>query len=904
MASGIDIGTLSGRIELEDNVSPSTVAIINKLDALEQRFESLGSRVAETAVGFFSATVALEAIKVGAEFAAEALKELTLGGAAAADVADNFERLTGNAGRLGETLLQTLREGTHATIDDLTLMKLVNSDLAAGMELTDQQFRDFADGAFALAQATGDDVTTALETMNDAMLTGRTRSLQMLTGKIDLTAAEDKFAASLGTVAEKLSAEEKLEAARLAIMESVTSATARLGEQTDGLDEKVAQLATQWANYKDQLGQAIATSPAVMHAFETIRDALVEAFGGDSQNMLETAVGWIDSIADSVSEYGPKVIDAFVQTKEWLVGAWEAISGAATEYGPIVVAALREVRDFILDVWTATTATWSALPDWFKEAAKGSVLLAGGLVAVGVGGKTAIDAFDQVINIGGNAITAMASWPTVMTNIGKEFSKFKDLLILADFSSLAGAGSSLRILANAAGAAIGPLGAVALAVGAIFIAWEIGKMEAVSDWFMNLGLMVQGYSAEERAAMIETDKLTQAMIAQSETAAAETEANAALSEQQVLLNETVRQLTEGTAAHNEVAQEHEEITRRTREEIAKQREAMEELKTAGTSYDETLKGIDASLIKVIEGHLKAGVSMNTLAAAYELTATQAKALNEVWQEEQKQIKETAKLWQEFATMQIEQGGTVLEQQIAKVEQWRTNTLAGIKQVGDEWKGMYDAVNAVADKALEGMMVDWDLLAQHSRQTLKDQADQAEATYRQALRNSSQYTSEFIDQLLKAWMAAENAVSQFGQTTEKVMQDASDAADRLGDKLDEVATKVKSGWTDAHGNPIDSITYTLGPGDPGYVDPKDPKNQNRGNMWDNGVPQFANGGIGDFGDGTLIEAHGKEAIIPLDRAGGFGGTNIFYVNGTATDVANKIATILMDKAKLNRRFGSI
>ncbi len=97
-------------------------------------------------------------------------------------------------------------------------MKLANQDLAAGMSLTDKQFGTLAKGAFALAQATGTDVKTGLETMNDAMLTGRTRALSLLTGKIDLIKAEEDYAKSLGSTTEHLTAEGKLEAAREAIL--------------------------------------------------------------------------------------------------------------------------------------------------------------------------------------------------------------------------------------------------------------------------------------------------------------------------------------------------------------------------------------------------------------------------------------------------------------------------------------------------------------------------------------------------------------------------------------------------------------------------------------------------------------------------------------------------------------
>lgn len=70
--------------------------------------------------------------------------------------------------------------------------------------------------------------------------------------------------------------------------------------------------------------------------------------------------------------------------------------------------------------------------------------------------------------------------------------------------------------------------------------------------------------------------------------------------------------------------------------------------------------------------------------------------------------------------------------------------------------------------------------------------------------------------------------------------------------------------------------------------------------------FREGGVGDFGAGTLAVLHGKEAILPLDRWDEMGGGNIvnnWVVNGSGRDVAREASEIIMRQLKTQRQYGT-
>jgi len=240
------------------------------------------------------------------------LPEMALEGSKISGVTTNFERLALGVGKVSTELLGALHEGTHRTIDDFSLITKVNSNLAAGLDLTAEQYRVASQGAFALAQATGIGVKEAFDKVNQALLTGQTRTLAQITGRINMQAAEEKYAKSIGTTVDHLSEAGKLEAQRLGILDALASSTNRLGVQIDGIGEFTDQLAAIWANFNIELDKTVANSPALLAAFEGVRDAVQKIFDENQADVIKRIASYIDAITIALIELAEIAVRVFV----------------------------------------------------------------------------------------------------------------------------------------------------------------------------------------------------------------------------------------------------------------------------------------------------------------------------------------------------------------------------------------------------------------------------------------------------------------------------------------------------------------------------------------------------------------------------------------------------------------
>lgn len=851
MADNLEVGTLSGRIELEDRLGPAVAEINNKLDLLNEKFSKTHSSALHAAEGFLGAELALEGIKKGAEFVVDALKELTIQGSHAADIEDTFHRMTEAAGLAGDTLKSKLSAALHGTVTDADLMVRVNQNLAAGLKLTEDQAETLAQGAYSLAKATGEDATGALDKLSDAMVTGRVRSIQLLTGKIDLAAAEDRYAAKLGTTADRLSEEGKQGAIQAAILDKVKEATARVGDQQERLADKIARVQTNAKNFIEELAISVATSPRVVKAFDDIENILSKAFGVDKEALIQTITDKIGYLAEKAVEAAQMIVSG--------------IQGAIQIYND------------------------------YSGAINGTTLALGGAYSAAVVFTEALEAYKVVaesVKVLTMEVTA-ATW-----------------------------------------AAQGGLIAAAAALGA-FIGYKIGQLEPISDFFEGLALRVEGYSAAEVDAMIATDHATQKAVesfnplldAQEKSKKAAEEHKVAAENQA----KAQKEAAEATAKQTEEQRKQALIMSQTREEAKKYAEALKEINFVTGDWKKVLEGISGETVSAVKYYLDAGVALDKLAAAYALTDTEAKAIQKSWQIGNETIK--------TQTIAAKELSDAWENYYSEVSDLVDSDLLKAKKASlAKYDDLVDKLEAAGDAEVEHYNSLWKLYEadlkkdeqalllgdQNTKASLDKRLQAAKDYFQFMMSHSDQWQQKDFDNQRKIIATLQQQRDTWNQVGAAIDKDTklvagySDAvmeANRIaGGQFDVNSTNFQKqaesfGLNTTNALKLAKLGYSFqeivallrGQGS-AIPSPLPPAHGPR-------IPGFRDGGVGDFGPGTLAMLHGKEAIIPLDstRGGGVLGsvTNHYWnVNGTGEQVAKQVKDILMREVLRTKQLSSI
>lgn len=324
----MDIGSLTGQVALQDQLTDQLSIIAGKVKLFAEEVDGAFAGIA-IGVGVLGAAV------VGAVIS---ITELGNEGSKIQGVTEAFDTLAAKAGTTGDVLRDNLLAGIRHTADDMAAMQATSKLLGSGMQLTGEQALLMGQAARELGKATGTDAVGGLEMMSSALVTGRTRSLQMQIGLIDVAAGEEKFAASLGISRTELNAAGLLEGKRIAILEATQGYLDRLGVSELSFAEKVKQGWVALEDWGDALSVSVATSKDVNQAFDTVGAAIAKAFGSESQTMAEAIVDGINAFSRGVTATVPYIVSFADAVKTVIVagGQWlpvlEAITAGLVSY--------------------------------------------------------------------------------------------------------------------------------------------------------------------------------------------------------------------------------------------------------------------------------------------------------------------------------------------------------------------------------------------------------------------------------------------------------------------------------------------------------------------------------------------------------------------------------------------
>ena len=908
MAETLDIGTLSGRIELEDRMSNILTLTEKALAQFEETEKKAGEGGESMAAGVFKGELALDALKKAGELAVEGVEkvfDMMIEGGKILDVKDSFIRMTGEMGIAGEDMAVHVGEALHGTVHDMDIMQRANANMAAGLALTDEQMTSLAKGAWALGKAMGIDAGDAMDRLSMAMVTGRTRGIALLTGKIDLTDAEQKFAKSLGTTTDHLTAEGKMESTRQAILEKVAASTERIGETTLRTGDKYTQIKVQWEEFWESVSVSLEQSPVMTAMVDSFGAAWKSAFGGSQAAIAENFVRVVETIAIGLMDLARDGVAA----GGFLVGEYSAVK--------VVFGDLLQVID--------------------------GVRLAGLLlneVLVGIDAKAGIGGAVEEYNrldkkIADLEVTMLARGKSLQEDKAAEEEWGKATNKVQE--AIEGVRQKMIESQKAAGE----------------------HRKAIEG---NTAATEEGAKAAEAGA-----RATEAMNTQLATAIQYgLKSGVSMKELAVEYGITTNRVLELSTA---VAKSG-FVMEKTPEQVAALAKATAELKSVTTDYHETVAKMDATLVATIKHYLDAGVSQATLATVYTLTAAQMSAVNKERQAELQAMKieeeatiSLAKSWIKFDTdkalltaTDTEKSRLVHEEEYKlAVEEGEKKHLVDVKYY--EGKAALRDAGVIKDD-LARLLGDDRTLASLELRVKKDRD-----TYQFMLQHGRDYTDAVITQQAELVTAGEKRIEQWGREGDQIDADASKVkgmtqeVQRLAGAMDKLYEKTVSdlqaanvsqaggSWAvtkDTFAESMQashagvSMELASAMAELGYsygeiIGYRALESDNRMRFAANKklalqklinegqlaapqgprIPGFSEGTgdtYVDFGIGTLALLHGKEKITALGGPGGTPGTggggtmtNHFYVNGTAADVARQISAEIMRNLASTRQF---
>lgn len=923
----MDIGSLTGQIALEDQLTNKLTTVMSSVRRFAENFDGALGAVA-IGVGATAAAVA------GLTISVVALGEK---GSTILGVEDAFNRLAEAAGSTGEALINSLSAGVKDTVDSMELMQSVSRAMTAGVKLSADDMQLLGEAARAMGKATGTDATRGLATLSSALTTGMTRSLAMSGIVVDLTRAEDVYAASLNVTKDQLSDTEKLEAKRIAILDSTRTYVERLGVSALSFKERMQQAEVAVGNWFDSLAKSVASSPQVMQALDSIKTALDKAFGGGSQTLLEWIVKWVNRFADAVSTYAPPVIAAF---------GW--------------------IYDKVRAIWTAVTDAWDLVPDWLKNIARDAALAAGAVYLTTKSIGAVADAFKGSMTASTESARSVVSeWGTITSAVIDSARVFQSAAV-----GIAAARASIDALAVSAflaapplaliGGALVAIAATAAIVTAGYQLWKLWAEDAERAASATRQLVTDGANLERLNTSMGTSFRTL------------DEATAAWYAHVKDLPEKVKVLTAEQERAAQAAKMHEEQVSKmfnTFAAAAAQVDVTSEAFGRLSNVQKISREAQALIIPLLDKHIAQNIALTateasyyeqtvtsrlnqeaynlTMLAAQKVTSEHIAALRAMGlsqaevaqrlgttvvalQQYEAGLNRLKVLTTEYNNLRLSETSTATETIIAGYRREAQAAIESLTTQSTTYQQEVDKILAILDLKIAKENSSWESLKKQSQEALREMAEAARRDYNLMLESGLHFTREALQVQLEKTREAEFAAAHMGQAYVSATAAATAGAKETAKSMFELeaATWAAKRAADAlYGVSFDVTSENFGQAlaDLGHGGPEAQQLAQEGYSFAeivailNGgrrgpprgprIPGFAEGGVvmvGERGPEAVRLPFGSQ-VFPTGKIPSVSGgetiiNNYFQVNGTAEESARKIGTIFMRSLKERRLFG--
>lgn len=335
---------LSGAMKIESKASTELNRVSEALKKIQGH-----AQAAKEAMGKIGDALKGIALGAGAALTGLAAGAIKLASDAAGipQVADSFRNLGGS--------IEAMREGTLGMVADVDLMKQFNS--AAQLVSTDfaKSLPSAMQYLSKVAASTGQDMGFMVESLIKGVGRMSPMILDNLGIQVNLTAANEAYAASLGKSASALTKAEQQTALTNEVMRLLKENTAAMPDVMGSTAQKVQALGTQFANIKDTLGaalvpilqellpvaQQVGEALAAAFASEGFRTGVQQVAEGISQLLqfltnLDPAAVAFAATAIGLAVALPKLVTAFTLVKTAVLGLNAVI--AANPIGLIAMA--------------------------------------------------------------------------------------------------------------------------------------------------------------------------------------------------------------------------------------------------------------------------------------------------------------------------------------------------------------------------------------------------------------------------------------------------------------------------------------------------------------------------------------------------------------------------------------